>query len=229
MTTLKLDYVQPDDIPTVALLDRKAFYKNEHPYIETMHPDSGTPEGFDRKVEQWRERLNHLLPNEHFLKVTDTETKQILLSGTWYTPCQIEDSLTKLTQEPKISGPYWKTEDDLAWAQHLSIRYTQRRRDAFRNNKGQLFAIKHLAVDPAVQGKGAGSVFMKWGIQQADRSGLECIVESSMRSEGYYQKWGFERREHVRFEVPPEETRWKGKGVQEYVWMVRSPKAGTTS
>ncbi|KAF2173415.1 hypothetical protein M409DRAFT_48397 [Zasmidium cellare ATCC 36951] len=228
MSSLKLDYVGLDDIPTVALLDREAFYKNEHPYIEIMHPDSETPEGFDRKVEQWRERLNGLLPNEHFFKVTDTATGKIILTGTWYTPCKSEDNLAKLSQEPKISGPYWRSEDDLAWAQYLSIRYTQRRREAFLHYKGQLFAIKHLTVDPAAQGKGAGAVFMQWGIEEADREGLQCVVESSMRSEGYYRKWGFDRIEHVRFEIPQEEERWLGKGVQEYVWMLRSPRSSTT-
>lgn len=68
---------------------------------------------------------------------------------------------------------------------------------------------------------------MRWGIERADRDGLECVVEAGLRAESYYATWGFKAREMCRFEVPTDEERWKGKGVQEYVWMVRPAKTSS--
>lgn len=109
MASFRLDYVRPADVRAVALLDKEAFYPDEHPYIEAMHPASyTTPEGFEDKVKAWRDRLDHLLPNEHFFKVTETSTQQIVLTGTWFAPCKDEENLANLIREPKIAGPYWK-------------------------------------------------------------------------------------------------------------------------
>jgi GNAT superfamily N-acetyltransferase len=48
-----------------------------------------------------------------------------------------------------------------------------------------------LATDPAYQGKGAGSLMMKWGLNQADEKGWEAYLEASPDAVPLYEKFGF--------------------------------------
>ena len=225
MSTLKLQLAQIEDLEALARLDRDAWLPNEHPMIMAMFQHEETPHGFQNKIAQWK-ASHRKVPNERHFTVVDTTTGEMVLSARALIPCSGQD-LENFTATPKISGPFWDSEDDRAWAEHLSQRYTQRRRDAFRKAEGKVFGIKQMAVDPRYQKKGAGSVFIRWITDQADDLGYECVVESALRAEGFYKKHGFRPVERCAFPPAEGEERWRGKGTQEYVWMVRPPRKRT--
>ena len=64
----------------------------------------------------------------------------------------------------------------------------------------QLIRLKHahmfvdlemVATDPAFQGKGAGSLMMKWGLDQADTQNTEAFLEASPDAVPLYERAGF--------------------------------------
>jgi len=61
--------------------------------------------------------------------------------------------------------------------------------------------LKLLFTDPRVQKRGAGSMLVKWGTDQADAAGVPCIVEASSHAyeARFYHKHGFQdvRRSRV--------------------------------
>jgi predicted N-acetyltransferase YhbS len=52
--------------------------------------------------------------------------------------------------------------------------------------------ISYCFVDPSFRHQGAGSVMMKWGLEQADAKGMESFVESTEDGEKFYAAHGFE-------------------------------------
>lgn len=48
-----------------------------------------------------------------------------------------------------------------------------------------------LAVDPAFQRRGHGSLLVQWGVERAQREGVAVGVESSPVKAGFYKKLGF--------------------------------------
>jgi ribosomal protein S18 acetylase RimI-like enzyme len=50
-----------------------------------------------------------------------------------------------------------------------------------------------VAVDPELQGKGAGSALVKEGLARADAAGVPCYLETSEETNiGFYRRLGFE-------------------------------------
>lgn len=222
MSPLQISEIQYDDIPEIVRFDRDSFYPDEHPYMDAMYPNRYTEVGLHSIVERWQASFPKLQnkPSLKVLKVTDTETGAIVASGRWSLPCSAAD-LDNHLLKPVIRGPYWPNEDDRAWTEYLADRYTQRRRQALHSANGQMFALTHLAVHPNHQRLGAGSLFVRWGTEQADMLGLECCVESSLRAEQFYAGHEFVAVERCSFPPSGDEVRWKDKAVQEYVWMIR--------
>ena len=225
MTHLKLKLASVDDLDTLARVDRSAWLPKEHPFMEAMFQHEETPSGLQNKVNQWK-AMHGQVRNERHFTVIDAGTNEMILSAKVLLPCSTED-LEELTQLPKLSGPFWDSENDREWAEHVLQRYTARRRDAFRKSNGRVFAITLMAVHSDHQKKGAGSLFMRYITDQADALGYECTVESALRAETFYTKHGFQRVERCAFPPPMEEERWKDKGTQEYLWMVRPPSRVT--
>ncbi|RYP76180.1 hypothetical protein DL771_002004 [Monosporascus sp. 5C6A] len=51
--------------------------------------------------------------------------------------------------------------------------------------------LKLLQTDPKHQGRGAGAMLVKWGVEEAKRLGLPAFLESSEEGHSLYQKCGF--------------------------------------
>ena len=51
---------------------------------------------------------------------------------------------------------------------------------------------ENLGTHPEHHGKGAGSLLVKWAVEEGDRLGLEIYIEASEQGRGLYEKWGFE-------------------------------------
>ena len=91
------------------------------------------------------------------------------------------------------------------------------------NNNDILLALDLMCVSPLAQRRGVGQRLMDWGCEQADKFGVEAVVEASDEGKGLYARYGFEALRHVRLHEGS--GRFGGREGQEFWWMVR-PVAG---
>jgi len=52
--------------------------------------------------------------------------------------------------------------------------------------------LRILAIDPAYQRRGLGSMLIKEGLAHVDKSGTDCLLTASAAGEGLYIKHGWE-------------------------------------
>lgn len=76
-----------------------------------------------------------------------------------------------------------------------------------------------LHADPAFQGRGAGSLLIKWGTQKADELRLPVYLEASPKGHGLYEKHGFKDIEVFDFDL----SRFGGPGIYKEPLMIREP------
>lgn len=82
--------------------------------------------------------------------------------------------------------------------------------------------LKLLHTDPEQQKRGAGSMLLKWGADEADRLGLPSYLEASEAGRPLYEKFGYETVDvlHVDF------SKWGGPADGSCCLMLRPPKSG---
>jgi ribosomal protein S18 acetylase RimI-like enzyme len=51
--------------------------------------------------------------------------------------------------------------------------------------------LEMVAADPKYQGKGAGSLMLRWGTGKADQEHLEAYLEASPEAVRLYERFGF--------------------------------------
>ncbi|KAF4627004.1 hypothetical protein G7Y89_g11154 [Cudoniella acicularis] len=205
---IELSPVEDGDWRTITDVNMDTFHEHEHPVIDIMFPHHHTPAGRDIMARRLQQTAKSDASGHH-LKLTDTAAGKIIGQGRWaIVPPQPGNEYPA----PVISGDYWASEEDVEFANWCIGAYTAFRRRKFREATRPVFAITSLTVLPEYEGRGAGSMFVRWGTEQADAIGSECIVESGIRAESFYAKHGFERIEHVHW-PPPE--KWRHYGTQE--------------
>lgn len=80
------------------------------------------------------------------------------------------------------------------------------------------FMLNSLAVHPEQQRRGAGKMLLNWGLEVADRVGLEVYLDTSKAGRGLYEKEGFKLVRGVDFDRKP----WGGEGIDWHGCMVRA-------
>lgn len=230
--TIELSPVEDSDWRTITEVNMDALHQHEHPIIDALFPHHQTPAGRDIMAKRLQETAK-ADPSGHHPKLTDTATGRITGQGRW---AIVHPEPGNEYPPPTLRGDYWANEEDLEFANWLISRYTEFRRRKFREATRPVFAITSLTVLPEYEGRGAGSIFVRWGTDQADAVGsevrnlfsffqlsyilnkerlnlsLKCIVESGMRTVSFYAKHGFEQREHVSWPSP---KKWRQYGTQE--------------
>lgn len=81
------------------------------------------------------------------------------------------------------------------------------------------YYLEMLGTLPEHQGRGAGSLMMKWGVELADREGMDAYLESSPKGVGVYRKFGFVEQDEVTVNV-------EAYGEYKNLCMVRKPTTG---
>ena len=84
------------------------------------------------------------------------------------------------------------------------------------------YFLEVLATRPEWHRNGAGGMLIKWGVEQADRDGLECYIEASPDGLELYKRYGWEEVEDYDVEYEGEDG---GKRVYRTVLLVRKPKS----
>lgn len=93
------------------------------------------------------------------------------------------------------------------------------RNEAMKGKKHFLMAV--LAVMPEYQRMGVGGKLLEWGLQEADREGVECWIDASPFGLGLYKKFGWKEVSYLDVEL----GKWGGEEgkVRRTVNMVRPP------
>ena len=89
--------------------------------------------------------------------------------------------------------------------------------------KGKPYILMHgMAVSPEWQGKGVGKRLLGWGIEKADRKGLDCWVNASEVALGCFEKFGWKQVGFVEVDLAD----WDGEeGKKErVVQCIRKPR-----
>ena len=90
--------------------------------------------------------------------------------------------------------------------------------------KGTPYILMHgLAVLPEWQGKGVGKRLLEWGVGEADKKGLDCWVDASEATLGFFEKFGWKQVGSVEVNLAD----WVGEeGKKErVVQCMRKPRA----
>ena len=127
---LKVEHCTDADMDRTFAIISSAF-ANDHPYINAAFPKHSTPEGRGLGGERML-AIKRSDPNTTFLKVTDTDTGEMIAQAKW----NIYDGV--VPEEADIDGPFWETEDDKEYAQILCREYLIPRRRAIRDAGGKL-------------------------------------------------------------------------------------------
>lgn len=85
-----------------------------------------------------------------------------------------------------------------------------------------LVALEFLHVDPKHQRRGAGRMLVKWGVEVADRMGVDAVIESSSEGAGLYKQEGFMQLDEYDLPLP---DKWKDRPKQRVRWMEKPAKS----
>ncbi|KAI4731931.1 acyl-CoA N-acyltransferase [Aureobasidium sp. EXF-10728] len=81
--------------------------------------------------------------------------------------------------------------------------------------------LKVLAIDPAYQRRGVGSLLLDEGLQIADRCGVQAYLEATKAGRPLYARYGFEDREYMDFDVVKYAPAARDEPQHEFMVMVR--------
>ncbi|KAF2110668.1 acyl-CoA N-acyltransferase [Lophiotrema nucula] len=206
-----------EDMPRAFELLSEAF-GHEHPYVESVFPAHGTPEGRrigGERMLQWR-KGDPLAIN---VKAVDDAAGKMIGHARWIIPNGV------VPPEFELGGDYWETEDQKEYAAWMFSQYLVPRRKAFKEYGGNVVSLDLMTIDPKYQRQGAGRALLKWGTNIADELGVDTIVEATAYGLGLYASEGFE----VQYKwTTPMPEKWAGRETQSYWWMIRSKRVKET-
>lgn len=202
-------------------------FGHEHAYVEALWPNHDTPAG----REAGAERLLFAKQNQpwaKFLKVVDTneDTGKEEIAGFMKWDVYAQEDGSGIVPEVPVHMPeqYYENQDANDYADYIWNEFTRRRWDAVRKTGGRIVSLDIAAVDPKYQRRGVGKMLMQYGVDVADKLGVESVVEASRRGRFLYQNFGFTILEDVTITNPPKQ---KGQQEQFIYWMHRPAKAST--
>ncbi|KAI4103515.1 MAG: hypothetical protein LQ339_004240 [Xanthoria mediterranea] len=211
--SLKLEVCDDNDMHRTFTILSSAF-GHEHPYIDAVFPSHATVAGREIGGERLR-AIKHSDPNTTFLKITDTDTGEMIAQAKW----NIYDG--EVPEAVELDGDFWAGEEEKEYARYLFREYLVPRRAAIEDSGGHLVSLDILTVDPKHQRRGAGRMLVEWGTAIADKMGVAAVVEASKYGMPLYQSAGFEFVHHHVIDLP---DKWAGRDKQTFTWMVRPKK-----
>ncbi|KAI5923335.1 acyl-CoA N-acyltransferase [Camillea tinctor] len=84
--------------------------------------------------------------------------------------------------------------------------------------------LKHLHTDPKHQGRGAGTMLVQWGLEEAKKLGLVAYLESSEAGHSLYKKCGFRDVEHLEVDF----SKWGATEMHNTWSMIYEPVGKST-
>ncbi|KAI9736230.1 MAG: hypothetical protein M1834_001116 [Cirrosporium novae-zelandiae] len=133
----------------------------------------------------WESHLDEEMRNEpeaRFLKVIDLNTKEIIAFAKWVLPSQ---------ETRADETPSWPEDSN----NELCNEFFGNLAKAHADIMGSIphYYLELLVTLNAHQGRGAGSMLVKWGAERADQEGLEAWLEASEKGLRLYERFGWQK------------------------------------
>jgi len=134
-------------------------------------------------------------PASRYLKVTDSETGEIVAGAQWltYTNGNSEAELDKMFKTD-TGEPGYRADWEPVYA-HLK----DNRREIM--GKRPYYYLNVLFTHPKHHRRGAGAMLLRWGMEEADRLGVECYMEASIEGRPLYERNGFKVIKEAKFDM----------------------------
>ncbi|KAF2499019.1 acyl-CoA N-acyltransferase [Lophium mytilinum] len=215
---LILSKITEQDLPAFTHICNAAFNNG---MASKLVPKPITPEKFAAQVDKHRQSFLNDEDVTH-LKVIDTdiepseETGQMIACAKWRinlkerTEEEVEASLPK----PPVGEAAQEGGRGLAEKEFVTYLANSRRKWM----GARAFYFLHLLVTlPQHHRRGAGTLLLKWGLDQADAAGLPTYLEASEMGRPLYARLGFEPKKETHFDL----GRYGSEGVEINTAMVR--------
>ncbi|KAF6818931.1 GNAT family protein [Colletotrichum sojae] len=138
---------------------------------------------------------HHADPTSTWLKVVDEETGDIAAGGKW---CIHEKGRNPYDKVDKVEATWFPEGEPREVATMLMNDFLG---SAAKNvNRPHVF-LNILFTVKKHRRRGAASLIMDWGMERADRLGLDVYIEATPLGRILYEKYGLEVIEHRSFEV----------------------------
>ncbi|KAL8396898.1 hypothetical protein RB594_003843 [Gaeumannomyces avenae] len=207
---------EPEDLERCFEVASLAF-GHDHPYIDALFPAHDTPQGRADGA-RWLGSALHDPSGTgraaRLCKAVDTDTGLIVGFAKW----DIYDGFEPDVGPGSLKGDQWRDKEAKEWADYIWWEFTRRRWTTLKESGGHLVSLDTTSADPAYQRRGAGATLMKYGVDEADRLGVEAVVEATRMGRYLYENFGFEIREDISIPNPPERA---GQPEQFIHWMTR--------
>ena len=127
---LKLEECNETDMSRAFAIVSSAF-GHEQPYMNALYPAHSTPSGRETGADRFRD-MYRTDPNTTFLKVTDTDTGEMIAQAKW----NIYNGA--VPEEVELDGDYWVDDEEKDYARYLFRQYQGPRRIAIKKSGGHL-------------------------------------------------------------------------------------------
>lgn len=145
-------------------------------------------------VRNWERDLDSYFadPSVRLLVVEDDATTPPTVVGfaKWSCPRPEGTPAPAPRTEEQVMGREWPPGADLELARAFLWGMEKKRREVMGDRRFWFLHI--LVVRPEYQGRGAGRLMIRWGIDRADAEGLPCYVDSTPVAKAVYKRYGFE-------------------------------------
>ncbi|KIV98087.1 hypothetical protein PV10_01775 [Exophiala mesophila] len=173
--------IQPavdEDAPRLAAIERDAYSDNGLSPI--LFPGPFPEDALETRAQGLIQQRKDD-PQMRWVKAVDSETNDIVAWAKW-----------EIIDQPRESKPSSRT-----FGQGCNVQACEEYFGGIHQKRHELMDGKYhvlldlLQTDPKHQGRGAGSMLIKWGTDIADKMRLPAYLESSPKAYKLYQKHGF--------------------------------------
>ncbi|PQE06742.1 Acyl- N-acyltransferase protein [Rutstroemia sp. NJR-2017a BBW] len=200
----------PHDAPHLTTIYFSAFTHDSISLLVFPSRTPGTP-----SWDWWEQSILTEMqdPCASFLCIEDSSSGTVVAYAKWN--YVTESSAEWKGDEQEL--PTWPLGADTEVANHF-FGTLGRRRVGIMSGRTHYY-LELIATHPDFQGQGAAGKLIRWGLERADKEGVECYLEASPRGKEIYEYFGFEER--GRLIVPVE-------GREDFVecFMVRGKRGG---
>lgn len=236
--SLKLSPMLEEDLDAFGILDELAM--QDLTFAQLMN-NSKRPRR--EWVAEWARKDWGKDEKAHWLKVTDTETGEMIAASFWRMPVHMEEphstrpetsadaegSLQKegISDAESRTKKFWKEVEQIKKQLHEEFigsrthacQSVHPRSCFIANDVGDLHL---LLTHPSYRRRGAGGMLVRWGCDKADEMGIMAACTASAAGEAVYKKNGFEVKKLVELDLSP----FGYNEVELRRLMVREPVAG---
>ncbi|RDW84932.1 hypothetical protein BP6252_02522 [Coleophoma cylindrospora] len=157
-------------------------------------------------------------PQTRVIKVTESGTNEIIGYARWEVPFKFESEEAREKAKRPNALPPFPASANGALGTHFQTQLSERKKKYMDTEKDYTLVI--IVVSPAYQGKGAGSILLKYGIEKADRDGARIYLTAAAAGYEIYEKKGWKSLDDT-IVVDAEQWGLPNGGISKTVCMMR--------